>query len=113
MTYRVTNVPHEVRIEDSWQNKKVVHSLPSNVSKLIGHVVYILLDNSHKTCLSLNCMYSWPSDSKVPMHSINPTGKSCSLVLIVCQSRDAMIYVPSIPTNLAATKSDELLLSLK
>ena len=47
------------------------------------------------------------------MHSVDPTGKSYSLVLMVCRSRDAMNYVPSLLTNLAAPKSDELLLSLE
>ena len=47
------------------------------------------------------------------MHSVNPTNKSCSLVLMVGQSRDAMRYVPSVLTNLVATKSDELLSALR
>ena len=76
----VTNVPHVVPVERTWKNKKVVHSLPPNVPELIRHVVRVLLDNSHKICLSLNCMWLWPSDSRVPVHSVAPTGKSCSLV---------------------------------
>ena len=109
MTYQVTNVPHVVPVEHSWQDKKVVHLLAPNVSKFIGYAVRVLLDNSHKICLRLNCMCSWPSDSRVSMHSINSIDKSCSLVLMVCRSKDAMNYVPSVLTNLVATKSNELL----
>ena len=47
------------------------------------------------------------------MHSVNPIGKSYNLVLLVCQSSDAMNYVPNILTNLGAAKSDKLLSSLK
>ena len=54
-------------------------------------------------------MWLRPSDSEVHVHSIDPIDKSCNLVLMVCQSRDAIICVPSILTNLAATKSDKLL----
>ena len=54
MKYRVTNVPHVVPVERTWNDKKVVHSLPPNVPKLIGHAVHVLLDNSQKICLSLN-----------------------------------------------------------
>ena len=103
MKYRVTNVPQVVPVERTWKDKKVVHSLPPNVPELIGHAVRVLLDNSHKICLSLNRMWLWPSDSGVPVHSVDPTGKSCSLVLMVCGSRYAMNCVPSILTNLAAT----------
>ena len=74
----------------TWQDEKVVRLLPSNVPELIGHAVRVLLDNSRKIGLSLNCMWSWPSDSEVPMRSVDPTGKSCSLVLMVCRSRNAM-----------------------
>ena len=90
MKYRVTNVPHVVPLERTWQDEKVVHSLPPNVPELIGHAVRDLLDNSHKIGLNLNCMWSWSSDSEVPMHSVDPIGKSCSLVLMVCRSRNAM-----------------------
>ena len=90
MKYRVTNVPHVVPVERTWQDKKVIHSLPPNVPELIGHAVRVLLDNTHKICLNLNCMWSWPSDSGVPMHSVDPTGKSCSLVFMVCGSKDAI-----------------------
>ena len=90
MKYRVTNVPHVVPVERTWQDKKVVPSLPPNVPELIGHAVRVLLDNSQKICLNLNRMWSRPSDSGVPMHSVDPTDKSCSLVLMVCGSRDAM-----------------------
>ena len=55
-------------------------------------------------------MWSRPSDSEVSVHSVDPTGKSYNLVLMVCRSRDAMNCVPSVLTNLAATKSDKLLL---
>ena len=103
MKYRVTNVPHVVPVERTWKDKKVVHSLPLNVPELIGHAVRVLLDNSHKICLSLNRMWSWPSDFGVPMHPVDPTGKSCSLVLMVCGSRYTMNCVPSILTNLVAT----------
>ena len=101
-----------VPIEDSWQDKKVVHLLPPNVFELIGYAVRVFLDNSHKICFSLNCVCSWPSDSRVLIHSVNLAGKSCSLVLMICRSRDAMNYVPNTLTNLGATKSDELLLTL-
>ena len=90
MKYRVTNVPHVVPFERTWQDEKVVHSLPPNVSELIRHAVRVLLDNSHKICLSLNRMWSRPSDSGVPIHSVDPIDKSCSLVLMVCRFRDAM-----------------------
>ena len=90
MKYQVTNVPHVVPVERTWQDKKVVHSLPPNVPELIGHAVRVLLNNSYKICLSLNCMWSRPSDSGVPMHSVDPIGKNYSLVLMVCRFRDAM-----------------------
>ena len=90
MKYQVTNVPHVVPVERTWQDEKVVHSLPPNVPELIGHAIRVLLDNSHKICLSLNRMWSRPSDSGVPMHSVDPTCKSCSQVLMVWGSRDAM-----------------------
>ena len=98
-----------ILVECSWQDKKVVHSLPPDVLELIGHAVRVLLDNNHKICFSLNCKWSWPSNSRVPMHFIDPTSKSYNLVLMVCRSRHAMNYVPSVLTNLAATKSDEFL----
>ena len=79
-----------VPIERTWQDEKVIHSLPPNVPELIRHAVRVLLDNSRKIGLSLNCMWSWPSDSIVPMHSVDPTDKSYSLVLMVCRSRNAM-----------------------
>ena len=92
-----------VPIQRTWQDEKVVHLLPPNVPELIGHVVCVLLDNSRKIGLSLNRMWSRPSDSGVLVHSVDPIGKSCSLVLMVCQSRDAMNCVPSVLTNLVAT----------
>ena len=58
-------------------------------------------------------MYAWAGDSSISMGSVNPFGMGGSLVLMVCGSRDAMNYVPSIFTNLAVTKSDELLSSLR
>ena len=79
-----------VLVERTWQDEKVVHSLPPNVSELIGHAVHVFLDNSRKIGLSLNCMWSRPSDFGVPMRSVDPTSKSCSLVLMVCRSRNAM-----------------------
>ena len=79
-----------VPVERTWQDEKVVHLLPPNVPELIGHAVRVLLDNSRKIGLSLNCMWSRPSDSRVPMCSVDPIGKSCSLVLMVCRSRNAM-----------------------
>ena len=79
-----------VLVECTWQDNKVVHSLPPNVPELIGHAVLVLLDDSHKICLSLNRIWSRPNDSRVPMHSVDPTGKSCSLVLMVCRSGDTM-----------------------
>ena len=103
MKYRVTNVPHVVPVERTWQNEKVVHSLPLNVPELITHAVRVLLDNSRKIGLSLNRMWSRPRDSGVLVHSVDPIDKSCSLVLMVCRSRDAMNCVPSVLTNLAAT----------
>ena len=54
-----------VRIERSWQDKKVVYSLLTNVSKLIGHVVRVLLDNSYEICLRLDGVCLWPSDSSI------------------------------------------------
>ena len=84
MKYRVTNVPHVVLVERNWQDEKVVHLLPSNIPELIEHAVCVPLDNSHKICLSLNCMWSRPSDSGVPMHYVDPIGKSYSIVLMVC-----------------------------
>ena len=79
-----------VPVERTWQDEKVVHSLPPNVPELIGHAVCVLLDNSRKIGLSLNYMWSWPSESGVPVHSVDPTGKSCSLILMVCRSRNVM-----------------------
>ena len=113
MKYRVTNVPHVVPVERTWQDERVVHSLSPNVPEFIGHAVHVLLDNSHKICLSLNRMWSRTSDSEVPVHSIDPTDKNCSLVFMVCRSRDAMNCVLNALANLAATKSDKLLLSLR
>ena len=79
-----------VPVERTWQDEKVVHSLPSNIPEFIGHAVRVLLDNSRKIGLSFNCMWLQPSDSGVPMHFVDPTAKSCSLVLMVCHSRNAM-----------------------
>ena len=79
-----------VPVEHTWQDEKVVYSLPPNVPELIGHAVRVLLDNSRKIGLSLNCMWSRPSDSGVPMHSVDPIGKSCSVELMVCRSGNAM-----------------------
>ena len=79
-----------VPVEHTWQDDKVVHLLPPNVPELIGHAVRVLLDNSRKIGLSLNCMWLQPSDSRIPMRSVDPTGKNCSLVLMVRRSRNAM-----------------------
>ena len=103
MKYQVTNVPHVVQVECTWQEEKVVHSLPPNVPELIGHAIRVLLDNSCKIGLYQSCMWLRSSDSRVPLHSVDPTGKSYSLVLMVCRSRDAMNCVPSVFTNLPAT----------
>ena len=62
-----------VPVERTWQDEKVVHSLPPNVLDLIGHAVRALLDNSRKIGLSLNCMWSRPSNSGVPMCFVDPT----------------------------------------
>ena len=113
MTYRITNVLHMVQIKRSWQDKKVIHSFLANVSKFIRHAIYVLLDNSNEICLCLIGVCSRSNDSSISMHSVNPSGKDGNLVLVVCQSRHAMNYVPSILTNLAITESDELFLSLK
>ena len=102
-----------VRVEHSWQDEKVVYSLLSNVSKLIGHAIRIPLDNSHEISLHLNSVCAWPGDSSISMGFVNPSGIGGSLVLIVRRSRDAMNYVPSVFTNLAITESDELFLSLR
>ena len=109
MKYRVTNVPHVVPVECTWQDEKVFHSLPPNIPELIGHVVRVFLDNSHKICLNLNHMWLRPSDYGIPMHSVDPTGKSSCLVLMVCGSRVAMNSVLSVLTKLVATKSDKLI----
>ena len=73
MKYRVTNVPHMVPVERTWQDEKIVHSLSPNVPELIGHAVPILLDNCHKIGFNLNRMWSWPSDSGVLVHFVDPT----------------------------------------
>ena len=79
-----------VLVERTWQDEKVVYSFPPNVPELVGHAVRILLDNSRKIGLSLNYMWSRPSDSGFSMRFVDSTGKSCSLVLMVCRSRNAM-----------------------
>ena len=102
-----------VPIEHSRQDKKVVNLLLSNVSELIGHVIRVLLDDSHEICLRLNSMCAWPRDSRISMAFVNPSGMGGSLILMVRGSKDAMNFVPSIFTNLMVTQSDEFLLSLK
>ena len=102
-----------VPVERSWQDKKVGYSFFSNVSKLIGHVIRILLDDSHEICLHLNSVCTWARDSSISMGSVNPSSMGGSLVLTVRRSGDATNYVPSIFTNLAVTKSDELFSTLR
>ena len=67
----------------------------------------------HEISHRLNSVCAWPGDSSISMGSVNPSGMSCSFVLMVRQSGDAMNYVPSVFTNLTVTKSDELFLSLR
>ena len=102
-----------VPVQRSRQDEKVVYSLLSNVSELIGHVIRVLLDDSHEISLRLNSVRPWAGDSRISMGSVNPSGMGGSLVLMVRRFRDAMNYVPSIFTNLAVTESDELLSSLR
>ena len=102
-----------VPVQRSWQDEKVVYSLLSNVSELIGHAIRILLDDSHEISLSLNSVRLWAGDSGISMGSVNPFGMGGSLVLMVRGSGDAVNYVPSILTNLAVTESNELLSSVR
>ena len=102
-----------VLAERSRQNEKVVYSLLSNVSELIGHAIRIFLDDSHEISLRLNSVCRWAGDSSISMGSVNPSGMGNSLVLMVLGSGDAMNYVQSIFTNLAITESDELLSFLR
>ena len=113
VTYRIANIPHVVPVQRSRQDEKVVYSLLSNVSELIGHAIRVLLDDSHEISLHLNRVRPWAGDSGISIGSINPSGMGGSLVLMVRRSGDAMNYVPSIFTNLAITESDELLPSLR
>ena len=113
MTYRIANIPHVVPVQRSRQDEKVVYSLLSNVSELIGHAIRVLLDDSHEISLSLNNVRPWAGDSRISMGSVNPSGMDGSLVFMVRRSGDAVNYVPSILTNLAVTESDEILSSLR
>ena len=113
MTYQIANIPHVVPVQRSRQDEKVVYSLLSNVSELIGHAIHVLLDDSHEISLRLNSVRPWVGDSGISMGSVNPFGMGGSLVLMVSGSEDVVNYVPSILTNLAVTKSDELLSSLR
>ena len=113
MTYQIANIPHVVPVQHSKQDEKVVYSLLSNVSELIGHAIRVLLDDSHEISLRLNSVCAWVGDSRISMGSVKPSGMGGSLVLMVRGSGDAVNYVPSIFTNLAVTKSDELFLSLR
>ena len=113
MTYRIANIPHVVPVQRSRQDEKVVYSLLSNVSELIGHAIRVLLDDIHEISLSLNSVRSWAGDSRISMGSVNPSGMGGSLVLMVRGFGDAVNYIPSILTNLAVTESDELLSSLR
>ena len=111
--YQIANIPHVVPVEHSWQDKKVVYSLLSNVFELIGHAIRVLLDDSHEICLRLNSACAWPGDSSISMGSVNSSGMDSSLILMVRRSGDAMNYVPSAFTNLTITESDELFLSFR
>ena len=111
--YRIANIPHVVPIQRSRRDEKVVYSLLSNVSELIGHAIHVLLDDSHEISLRLNRVCTWAGDSRISMGSVNPSSMGDSLVLMVRGSGDAVNYVPSIFTNLAVTESDELLSSLR
>ena len=113
MTYQIANILYVVPIQHSWQDEKVVHSLLSNFFELIGHAICVLLDDSHEICLCLNSVCTWLGDSSISMGFVNSFGMRYSLILMVCQSTDAMNYVPSVLTNLVETKSNELLSSLK
>ena len=113
MMYQIANIPHVVPIQHNRQNKKVVYSLLSNVFELIGHAIRVLLDDSHEISLRLNSVWVWAGDSGISMDSVNPSYMDGSLVLMVRRSEDAVNYVPSIFTNLAVTKSDELFSSLR
>ena len=113
MTYQIANIPHVVPVQRSRQDEKVVYSLLSNVSELIGHAICVLLDDSHEISLRLNSVRPWAEDSGISMGSVNPSGMGDSLVLMVRGSEDVVNYVPSILTNLAVTESDELLSSLR
>ena len=72
-----------VPVERSWQDKKVVHLLLSNVSKLIKHAIRVLLDDSHEISLCLNSMCAWPGDSSISMGFVNPSSMGGNLVLMV------------------------------
>ena len=111
--YRIANIPHVLPVERRRQDEKVAYSLLSNVSELVGHVIRVLLDDSHEISLHLNSVCTWPGDSSISMGSVNPSGMGDSLVLMVRRFGDAMNYVPSIFTNLAVTESDELLSFLR
>ena len=113
MTYQIANIPHVVPNQRSRQDEKVVYSLLSNVSELIGHAIRVLLDDSLEISLRLNSVHVWAGDSGISMDSVNPSSMGGSLVLMVRGSRDAVNYVPSIFTNLAVTESDELVSSLR
>ena len=63
MTYGIANIPHVVPVQRSKQDEKIVYSLLSNVSKLIGHAIRVLLDDSHEISLRLNSVRLWAGDS--------------------------------------------------
>ena len=111
--YQIANIPHKVLVERNWQDEKVVNSLLSNVSELIRHAIHVLLDDSYEISLRLNSVCTWTGNSSISMGSVNPFGMGGNLVLMVRRSGDTMNYVPSIFTNLAVTKSEELLSSLR
>ena len=81
--YRIANIPHVVLVEHSRPDKKVVYSLFSNVSKLIGHAICVLLDDSHEISLCLNNVYAWPGDSSISLDFVNPSSMNGNLVLMV------------------------------
>ena len=73
----------KVPVERSWQDKKVVHLLLSNVFELIGHTIRVRLDDCHEIFLYLNSVCAWPGDSNISMGSVNFSSMGGSLVLMV------------------------------
>ena len=102
-----------ILIQYSLQDKEVVHSLLANIFELIGHAIHVILGNSHEIRLGLDGVCSWLSNSSISMHFVNMSSERGGLVFMVCRSRDAMNYVPSILLNLVVTKSNEFLSLLR